>query len=67
MPIPTTQEKEYTLSEVKQHNSPDDAWVSIKGEVYDITDFAKKHPGGDVILLGAGKDANVLYKTYHPR
>lgn len=35
--------------------------------VLDITKFASVHPGGDLILLSAGKDASVLFETYHPR
>eukprot|EP00804_Cyclotella_cryptica_P002211 CCRYP_018246-RA/>CCRYP_018246-RA protein AED:0.00 eAED:0.00 QI:92/1/1/1/1/1/3/1440/550 len=35
--------------------------------VLDITKFASVHPGGDLILLSAGKDATVLFETYHPR
>ena len=35
--------------------------------VLDVTKFATVHPGGDLILLGAGKDASVLFETYHPR
>ena len=34
--------------------------------VLDVTKFANVHPGGDLILLGAGKDASVLFETYHP-
>jgi len=34
--------------------------------VYDITSFIKSHPGGDVIGLAAGRDATVLFETYHP-
>ncbi len=35
--------------------------------VLDVTKFASVHPGGDLILLAAGKDASVLFETYHPR
>ena len=56
-----------TLDELRGHNVPRDAWCSVDGRVVDITDFAKRHPGGDIILLAAGKDATVLLKTYHPR
>jgi len=54
-------------NELRQHNSPSDAWCAINGRVVDITTFAKHHPGGDTILLAAGRDATVLFKTYHPR
>ena len=67
-------------SELASHNTPSSAWCAIhpkggstkKGKggghaVLDITNFASKHPGGDLILLAAGKDASVLFETYHPR
>jgi len=72
-------QKIITKSELAQHNSPSSAWCAIhslnsSGQVtnkqhvvLDITKFAKSHPGGDLILLAAGKDATALFETYHPR
>lgn len=31
----------YTPSEVSEHNAPQDCWVSILGEVFDITPLVK--------------------------
>ena len=56
-----------SLSELQSHNSPNSAWASVHGKVIDITEFSHRHPGGDIILLAAGKDATVLVETYHPR
>lgn len=40
-----------------KHNHIDSLWVSYKGKVYDVTDFAPDHPGGDdLIMRFAGKD-----------
>lgn len=58
--------KEISFAEVKSHNTPKSAWAVVNKQVIDITNFAKRHPGGDIILLAAGKDATVLYHTYHP-
>lgn len=33
-------------SEVERHNSTDDAWIVVDGQVYDMTRFAPEHPGG---------------------
>ena len=33
-------------SEIRKHNSPDDAWIVVNGSVYDTTEFAPQHPGG---------------------
>lgn len=49
------------------HNAPQNAWAAVHGRVLNISEFAKRHPGGDLILLAAGKDATVLFETYHPR
>jgi len=56
-----------TLSELKSHNKPSDAWCAVHGDVLDISTFAKRHPGGDLIFLSAGMDATILVETYHPR
>nr|AAN75710.1 delta 4-desaturase [Thraustochytrium aureum] len=54
-----------TMDTVRNHNMPDDAWCAIHGTVYDITKFSKVHPGGDIIMLAAGKEATILFETYH--
>mmetsp|Transcript_3406 Transcript_3406/g.6427 ORF Transcript_3406/g.6427 Transcript_3406/m.6427 type:complete len:497 (-) Transcript_3406:1036-2526(-) len=60
-------EKQVTFAQVKSHNTPHSAWTIVHDQVLDITEFAKRHPGGDIILLSAGRDATVLFHTYHPR
>ena len=40
-----------SLSELKAHNTPSSAWACVHGKVIDITDFAKRHPGGKYIIL----------------
>lgn len=56
----------YTAEEVKQHKTDDDCWTVYKGIVYDITEYAKVHPGGRKIFLGKGKDCTELFEKYHP-
>jgi|TARA_B110000285_G_C15063494_1_gene583718 cytochrome b involved in lipid metabolism len=51
----------YTLEEVAQHTAQDDCWTIYKGKVYDVTEYAKVHPGGKKIFLGKGKDCTALY------
>ncbi|XP_065170267.1 cytochrome b5-like [Atheta coriaria] len=49
--------KKYTREEVKRHNSNDDLWIILDNNVYDLTDFVYKHPGGEEVLLDrAGGD-----------
>ncbi len=53
----------YTLEDVAAHSTKDDCWLSIDGAVYNVTDFVARHPGGDRILDGCGKDATFLFKA----
>ena len=56
----------YTMEEVSKHRTDDDCWTVFQGKVYDITEYAKVHPGGRKIFLGKGKDCTELYNQYHP-
>ncbi|EAL67978.2 cytochrome b5 C [Dictyostelium discoideum AX4] len=53
--------KHFTIEQIKKHNKKDDFWAIFRNKVYDLTDFWKKHPGGDIILEGAGKDMTYLF------
>ncbi len=47
-----------SYEEVQRHNTADDCWLVINGQVYDVTAFLNLHPGGkQVILKMAGQDA----------
>lgn len=54
-----------TWHELAKHNSVNDAWIAIKGRVYDVTDFTNLHPGGDIILTAAGLDATDVFAGFH--
>lgn len=57
-----------TPLEVSKHNKPDDCWVVIENEVYDLTDFIDIHPGGPLILkLNAGMDVTAIFKPLHAK
>jgi hypothetical protein len=36
----------FTPDEVAQHSTAEDCWTIIDGNVYDVTPFASRHPGG---------------------
>ncbi|KAL4879204.1 FMN-dependent dehydrogenase-domain-containing protein [Aspergillus karnatakaensis] len=56
-----------SVQDVTSHNTPDDCWVVIKNEVWDLTGFVNEHPGGpSVILKYAGKDATEPFLEIHP-
>jgi sulfite oxidase len=54
---------EYTLEEIAK-NQKDRIWVTFRHGVYDVTDFVTKHPGGDKILLAAGKAVDPFWMLY---
>ena len=58
----------YTLAQVSEHNSKEDAWIVIDGGVYDITPYVTEHPGGvKAILRNAGGDATKGFRgPQHP-
>jgi cytochrome b involved in lipid metabolism len=59
-------EKTYTMEEVSKHNSKESCWTVIRGEVYDLTNWIDKHPGGaDKILKICGKDGTDLFIKQH--
>ncbi|XP_041852473.1 acyl-CoA Delta-4 desaturase-like [Melanotaenia boesemani] len=57
----------YTWEEVQKHNSRKDQWLVINRKVYNITQWAKRHPGG-FRLIGhyAGEDATEAFNAFHP-
>jgi alkylation response protein AidB-like acyl-CoA dehydrogenase/predicted heme/steroid binding protein len=56
----------FTRDEVAKHNTSDDAWVIVDGDVYDVSKFAKLHPGGKQTLLDfAGQDVTEDFYGLH--
>ena len=50
----------YTWDEVQKHCHRNDQWLVINRKVYNVTQWAKRHPGGlRVISHYAGEDATV--------
>lgn len=59
--------KSFTLEEVSMHHTKEDCWIVVSGQVLDVTNFLKDHPGGALpILAFAGKDATKEYGLVHP-
>lgn len=51
---------QYTREEVYQHRKPGDVWVILHGEVYNVTSWLPRHPGGSKVLGHyGGQDASV--------
>ena len=55
--------KNIQLEEVAKHNKKSDAWIVINNKVANITEWIPKHPGGDIIMKGVGKDATELFNN----
>ncbi|UQC87353.1 acyl-CoA dehydrogenase domain-containing protein [Colletotrichum lupini] len=56
----------FTTGDVASHNKPDDLFIIVDGDVYDLTKFQDDHPGGKKILQRvAGKDASKQFWKYH--
>lgn len=35
-----------SVQQVSGHNTPDDCWIVVDKQVWDVTDFLEEHPGG---------------------
>ena len=58
--------RRYTLQEVACHSSPTDCWLIIRRKVYNVSPWIRRHPGGDLLLVKAGRDCTQLFDSYHP-
>ncbi|CAE7788650.1 CYB2 [Symbiodinium sp. CCMP2592] len=55
-----------SLEEIEKHNTKDDAWMVLFGEVLDVTKFLPIHPGGeDAIDMYLGRDATEAWVEIH--
>uniref|UniRef100_A0A1A8JB38 acyl-CoA (8-3)-desaturase n=1 Tax=Nothobranchius kuhntae TaxID=321403 RepID=A0A1A8JB38_NOTKU len=57
----------YTWEEVQRHCSKNDQWLVINRKVYNISQWARRHPGGfRVISHYSGEDATEAFTAFHP-
>jgi cytochrome b involved in lipid metabolism len=57
-------QKELTWEEIRKHSTEADAWIVVRGNVYDVTKYLPQHPGGPQWILDwLGKDATEAYDT----
>ncbi len=59
------QDRPVSYEELKDHSSYSDAWLSINGIVYDITNFIEKHPFGDTFRGHLGSECGGLFSAAH--
>ncbi|NWZ20584.1 FADS2 desaturase, partial [Asarcornis scutulata] len=56
----------YTWEEIQKHNLRTDKWLVIERKVYNVTQWAHRHPGGHrVISHCAGEDATDAFQAFH--
>jgi len=61
--IPAVELRTVAWEEVNRHRSEGDLWVVFGGHVFDVSSFAKNHPGGlPVLLNGAGRDMTTAFE-----
>ncbi|MEX1033113.1 MAG: cytochrome b5-like heme/steroid binding domain-containing protein [Cellvibrionaceae bacterium] len=60
----TTAKQSYTLAEVARHNTQDDCWMVIEGQVYDISAYVERHPTPPSVLAPwCGREATEGMRT----
>jgi cytochrome b involved in lipid metabolism len=58
--------KSYSLSQVKKHHTAANCWSIVGRNVYNLTGWVKKHPGGSsTISAMCGKNATVAFNKRH--
>ncbi|XP_051162316.1 cytochrome b5 reductase 4 isoform X2 [Leptopilina boulardi] len=58
--------RDVTMAELAKHNKENDAWIAIRGIVFNVTHYMKFHPGGiEELMKGVGKDATKIFENIH--
>ena len=58
--------KAYTAADVKKHAVASNCWSIVNGNVYNLTAWVNRHPGGATVIKGmCGKDATAAFKNMH--
>lgn len=58
--------RQVSLDELKNHSTVLDCWTLIDGKIYDLSDYAEEHPGGeDAIKDSCGVDSTQRFTGAH--
>lgn len=64
--VTTLAVKKYKMSTVKKHHTKSNCWSVVGKNVYKLTSFIKKHPGGSKrIIAMCGKNATSKFRGQH--
>ena len=56
----------YRLSDVAKHANAASCWTAVDGNVYNLTDWVSRHPGGQRAILGlCGRDGSSAFDAEH--
>ena len=62
----TSGAKKYSLKDVAKHSSSTSCWSAIDGNVYDLTNWINRHPGGAAVIKAiCGKDGSASFNGQH--
>ena len=65
-PAPKASVSGYTMAEVRKHANAASCWTVISGNVYDLTKWVNRHPGGRARILSlCGKDGTAAFRAEH--
>lgn len=54
------------MADVKKHADAKSCWSVVNGNVYDLTKWVNRHPGGRARILSmCGKDGTSIYRGEH--
>lgn len=66
LPVPDPCVRHISMKELAAANTDRLGWVAVRGSVYDLTKFLKRHPGGTTILrAGFGRDVTGVFESSH--
>jgi cytochrome b involved in lipid metabolism len=58
--------KTYTAAQVAKHSSASSCWTIVGKNVYDVTKYVAKHPGGAAVIKSmCGKDGSAMFRGQH--
>ena len=53
------------MTEGNTSNGTRPPMLQIEGKVYDVSEFARRHPGGSIIQHNVGADATDVFHAFH--